>query len=454
MKKFVKALLAVVVVGMTAGFTTSASAEGTPVKETPTKEEAQKDPGTTPDSPFYFLDKFGEKIHLLFTSNPEKKSNLYLEYAKERLAESTKMAENSKDKYITELIDAYVANLEQAQEQIAGVAIDEKVAKKVKEQLATDLENTTTIVTDSTVEAVLTDEELATLKEKKQEAYLVANMVRDMNVEKVKALRKAGLGFGEIVKVIAFAEESGKTESEIVTMLQQDKKGFHEIAEDLNINPADILKKINNKKKDYIEQAYKEAIKAGNQSAIERFGRSIEAIEKEKLALDIAEDYAELEEEIKEKLAKIQQKVASGKITQEKADYLIQKLKKKSEKEMAELREDAIEEAKEIEEDAAEDIEEEKKDAVKKQEENASKAQEKAKEEKEKQVEKAKDTAEKEKERQEKVAENEKKAQEKAREKAEKEKEKAEEQARKDAEKAQKENNNNAENDNDDEEED
>ena len=43
--------------------------------------------GLTPESPFYFLDKFGEALRSFFTFNPEGKAHLQITFAAERIAE-------------------------------------------------------------------------------------------------------------------------------------------------------------------------------------------------------------------------------------------------------------------------------------------------------------------------------------------------------------------------------
>jgi len=45
------------------------------------------DPGLTPDSPFYFLNRVGEALQEFFTFNPEAKARLELEFAAERISE-------------------------------------------------------------------------------------------------------------------------------------------------------------------------------------------------------------------------------------------------------------------------------------------------------------------------------------------------------------------------------
>lgn len=74
------------------------------------------DPGLTPDSPWYFLDSWGERLSLFFTFDNVKKAEKAEKFSEEKLAEAQKMAdENKTDKidvalgkyndYLTETID-------------------------------------------------------------------------------------------------------------------------------------------------------------------------------------------------------------------------------------------------------------------------------------------------------------------------------------------------------------
>ena len=57
--------------------------------------ETLPDPGITPDSPFYFMDKWGKQISLTFTFNAKQKVHKALLYAEERLAEVEAMAQQN-----------------------------------------------------------------------------------------------------------------------------------------------------------------------------------------------------------------------------------------------------------------------------------------------------------------------------------------------------------------------
>ncbi len=84
----------------------------------PEKEEMQMEanPGITPESFFYILDKLLEKIQLFLTFSPEKKAELYMEFAQERLAEAAEMVEQENDEQADEVASEYDANMESAEE--------------------------------------------------------------------------------------------------------------------------------------------------------------------------------------------------------------------------------------------------------------------------------------------------------------------------------------------------
>jgi hypothetical protein len=64
-------------------------------------------PGLTPDSPFYFMDRWMQQINLAFTFNQEAKVQKSLLYAEERLAELKAMAEKNDTKAAEEAANQY-----------------------------------------------------------------------------------------------------------------------------------------------------------------------------------------------------------------------------------------------------------------------------------------------------------------------------------------------------------
>ena len=93
--------------------------------------------GLTPESNFYFLDKFGEALREFFTFNPEGKAHLQITFASERVAEI---------KVILEAKGVEAKGLEVAQSRLqahlanaATIVVDQKAKGKDVSQLAKEL---------------------------------------------------------------------------------------------------------------------------------------------------------------------------------------------------------------------------------------------------------------------------------------------------------------------------
>lgn len=94
--------------------------------------------GLTPESPFYFLDKFGEALRTFFTFNPEGKARLQITFAAERISEI---------KIILETKGVQAPGLEVAQSRlqahlasVAATLDSEKAKGKDVSKLASDLD--------------------------------------------------------------------------------------------------------------------------------------------------------------------------------------------------------------------------------------------------------------------------------------------------------------------------
>jgi hypothetical protein len=106
------------------------------------KTETLPELGITPDSPFYFMDKWGKQIAMVFTFNAENKARKALQYADERMAEIEAMMNQSKVKEATEASNEYqyciqsaVQQMEQAKSK--GEAVAEKMALMTEKHLET-----------------------------------------------------------------------------------------------------------------------------------------------------------------------------------------------------------------------------------------------------------------------------------------------------------------------------
>jgi hypothetical protein len=104
------------------------------------------DPGTTPDSSFYFMDKLGKQISLLFTFNSGEKVEKTLRYADERMAEIDAMLAQNKIKEATRATKEYQYCLETATKymeraRLKGIDVSEKVALMTEKHLGYLCEN-------------------------------------------------------------------------------------------------------------------------------------------------------------------------------------------------------------------------------------------------------------------------------------------------------------------------
>ena len=104
------------------------------------EEEGLPDPGITPDSPFYFADKWSKQLALMFTFKAENKVQKALQYAEERLAEVDAMLTGNKFREVTEANNQYqnclnitMQYMERAR--IKGVDTSETVVLAVSEHL-------------------------------------------------------------------------------------------------------------------------------------------------------------------------------------------------------------------------------------------------------------------------------------------------------------------------------
>ena len=95
--------------------------------------------GLTPESPFYFLDKFGETLREFFTFNPEGKARLQIVFAAERVAEVKVILETKgvETKGLAVAQSRLQANLARA----ATIVADEKSKGKDVSALAKELDD-------------------------------------------------------------------------------------------------------------------------------------------------------------------------------------------------------------------------------------------------------------------------------------------------------------------------
>ncbi|MFC1874421.1 DUF5667 domain-containing protein [Chloroflexota bacterium] len=133
-------------------------------------EATLPDPGTTPDSPFYFMDQWGKSISLAFTFNAQGKVEKSLRYADERMAEIDAMMAQNKIKEATHAANGYqnyvgVTNKYMEQVRLKGGDVSEKVALMAENHLGYLSDSTDNVTGDARMLMTQTRERAMTCQE-------------------------------------------------------------------------------------------------------------------------------------------------------------------------------------------------------------------------------------------------------------------------------------------------
>lgn len=91
----------IVVLLVLVGFIGGASAQATELSN----------PGLTPDSPFYFLERISEEIRTFFTFGDLKKAARYTALADERVAEAEAVVDKGKPEFVEKTLERYEMQL-------------------------------------------------------------------------------------------------------------------------------------------------------------------------------------------------------------------------------------------------------------------------------------------------------------------------------------------------------
>lgn len=352
-------------------------------------EQTTSEAGTTPDSILYTFDKFLEDLQLAITADSEKESELLLQFAKERLAEAKVMTQSEKQQFVKEAVEAYMQLLAQSQEKVSEAIHEGELTSEKQEQLTNQLEETANVdeKSEETISQQLDESTKEALTETQETTKAVANVVKGIDENIVQSLRNQGFGYGEIAKIVALAEATGKTVEEIAAAVKEGK-GFGELAKENGLHPKQIATMIKEKR---LAAELEEAKANGDDKKVERLQKKLAKLEKKKVDYANKKNKNNMKDE-KAEAAETGDKTAmedatnQGK-TEEDVEEESQSPANKVEnqkKETSAHEEKATDEAKKHEVKAKEDPrrEEKAREKVQKHEEKASKEEEKRAEEK------------------------------------------------------------------------
>lgn len=173
---------------------------------------ALPNPGITPESSFYFLDKFGEALREFFTFNPEGRARLQIKFAAERVAEI---------KIILETKGVEARGL--------GVA---------QSRLLAHLADATTIVSEQKAEgedvralAKELDEKFEGPKTALEEAFRAKKRALKVQEDELKEKLKEARRIGDVTEAESFAKQLGEVKAELA-LLEQEEEDQEEDFED------------------------------------------------------------------------------------------------------------------------------------------------------------------------------------------------------------------------------
>ena len=289
--------------------------------------------GLTPESPFYFFDKFGEAMRSFFTFNPEGKAHLQITFASERVAEikiilETKGVEAKGLEVAKSRLQAHLANA-------ASIVVDQKAEGKDVSSLAKEL--------DDEFESPKSALE-QTFKEQEQQAKSLVQQLGQVKAQKELLELKEEEVEDALEREEERIEEEIEAREEAEEAIREAEKEKQEVldeaAEEGLIAPAEAFGKFDG----LLAQA-KSALAAGNFQEAKRLAKQAEKIlDGVEEAIEDLEEAKEKEEELKEEQ---EEKEREAKEEQD------EKLKEDAEKEADRLekeKENAEEESRKAEE--------------------------------------------------------------------------------------------------------
>lgn len=309
--------------------------------------------GLTPESPFYFLDKFGEALREFFTFNPEGKARLQITFAAERIAEI---------KIILETKGAEAKGLEIAQSRLqahlakaATIVTEQKIEGKDVSALAKELDDEFE-APKSALEQTFKEQERALESQEKELKRKILEARRVGNVAQVESLvqqlgqvkaQKELLELKEKEAEETLEREEKRIEEEMEAKEEAEKaireaekekqEVSNEASEEGLVVPAEAFGKFDG----LLAQA-KSALAAGNYQEAKRLAKqaekNLDAVEE---AIEDLEETKEKEEELKEEQEEKEReaKEEGEELKKEEAEKEAERLEREREKVEEEVRE-------------------------------------------------------------------------------------------------------------------
>lgn len=303
--------------------------------------------GLTPESPFYFLDKFGEALRQFFTFNPEGKAHLQITFATERISEI---------KVILETKGVEAPGLEVAQSRLqahlasaAAIVTDQKSKGKDVSRLANEL-----------------DDKFEGPKLALKETFKAQERSLESQEDELKAKIRDARRAGDTVQVEALVKQLAevKAQKELLEQEEDDQEEALEKEEDrikeemeAKAKAEKKIRKAEREKQEVLDEAAREGVTI----PAEAFNAFNDHIAKAKSAFEAVkfEEAKHHAEEAKESLDKVEDAIDDLEKAKEEEEELKEEQEEQEEKEREaiekqdeKVRKDAKREAERLEEDA------------------------------------------------------------------------------------------------------
>ena len=254
--------------------------------------EELPNPGITPDSPFYFLDKLNKNISLFVTIGHEAKARKALEYSEERLAEAQTMATKNKPKSVEQAAIEYdrfvsIATERQEQARLQGAPdnISESLALATSKHIPVldgikdrvPAEAAGAIIKAREVSIKGRENALKALARTKPERAIQINLVA-IRERLDRAGVKADQGnTEEVEEAIAEAEKLREFEEEVSTIAQRlgrDTTEIEQLVAQETSNRLQVLSRVYEK----VPEQAKPAIERAITNSVRQHERKVEAL--------------------------------------------------------------------------------------------------------------------------------------------------------------------------------
>ena len=276
-------------------------------------------PGITPDSPFYFLDKWGKQLSLMFTFKAETKVQKALQYADERMAEIDAMIARNKIKEATRATNEYqncleiaAQNVEQAR--LKGVDVSEKVALMTQKHLGVvnnityeATENARMVLTQTRERAVVCQEtalkSMAKGDPEKAMQFTLQLMERQLNRIRVQAADPEAEKLQELLQEYNRLGNLGEKISEIAKALGEETTVDQLVGQAI-AHHLEVLAEVHQRVQEQSQQAIEDAM----QNRIQTHERVVTELQEQNQLGEVPEE-PPIPEEI---LENIRQRISSG----------------------------------------------------------------------------------------------------------------------------------------------